>query len=193
MSTRNWLWTKFPTALARQKILLLKWGIYLNTKTLLASVLFTLLVATSGKAAANDPPTLPVVPVQGTGYSGVTVICTGMECAGLWNMGPQFDWTLDIDTIVVGVELSIGPVTDLPDSPLTQWNANCTSDADDRRSHANEDYRHAQLARQRAGQGPITGNVRVTYDDGGTEVWPVPGAYSSVVALAPVPGTLTCP
>lgn len=81
----------------------------------------------------------------------------------------------------------------IPDNSTNEWTAYCTSDVDDRRSHANRDV--ALLNASRVGQGPVKGFVKVTYNDGGTEVWPImiPAASSPIALADPVPNSLECP
>lgn len=146
----------------------------------------------SASSISTATTVLPVVPVQGTGLpSKWTVLCTGMECAGYFDsFGPTYNGELD-DMVLFWGDDAEPPATDVPDSPLTGYNANCTSGVDDRRNHANEDLRHYQVAR---GGRPVQGAVQITYDDGGTEIWMAMGATgSTVIQAAPREGSLTCP
>lgn len=154
---------------------------------------FTALIASSGNAVANDPPTLPPVEVVGTRPSGWTVICTGMGCADFLASLVAQEFPL-IDLIFGGGGDAEPPAQDVPDSPLNENEANCTSDMTSRRLHAMADIRHHQLARMAALQPSLRGPVRVTYDDGGTEVWTITDPRMSDNLLpGPNAGTLTCP
>ena len=83
----------------------------------------------------------------------------------------------------------------IPDYPNTT-RATCTMDTDTRWLHAREDVSKENLKRQATGQGmfPVGTLVRVTYDDGGSEVWPVVAVTTqSPIAMEPMGGTLKCP
>lgn len=158
----------------------------MNVKALLGAAALTLMVAASN-ASASTPIIEPVYAVPGPS-DGWTVICRGYQCA---DMFARDTYSLELDDIVMfWGDPPEPPATDVPDSPLTNTNALCSSDVDDRRNHANEDLRWFQIARN----SPVQGPVEITYDDGGTEVWMAIGAMSStVIQLAPVANSLTCP
>lgn len=87
--------------------------------------------------------------------------------------------------------------TPVPDNPANPEYATCTADEQSRFHHANRDvgpYAAARfLARRPLRPGQF---VRVTYNDGGTEVWQaVGGAPAGTVAVfePPMAGTLRCP
>lgn len=79
---------------------------------------------------------------------------------------------------------------DAPDNPENPQPATCNSSADVREAHAQEDGRF--LRAEMFPQHPATGSVwRVTFDDGGTEVY-VWSGMSAPFSYA-VEGTLQCP
>lgn len=80
----------------------------------------------------------------------------------------------------------------IPDNPSNNEPAVCASDELTRWLHANKDvaYYHAQHPGNPLPTGTL---VRVTYDDGSSEVWAVSSAYSSVqVYSVPKGGSLKC-
>lgn len=84
----------------------------------------------------------------------------------------------------------------IPDNPLNNEPAVCTSDELTRWLHATKDVAAYNAQRIATAQGPLaTGAlVRVTYDDGGSEVWTVASSYSSSpLVQAPMGGSLKCP
>jgi hypothetical protein len=69
-------------------------------------------------------------------------------------------------------------------------------DTDTRWLHAREDVSKENAKRYATGQGmfPVGTLVRVTYDDGGSEVWPVVAVTTqSPIEMKPIGGTLKCP
>lgn len=79
---------------------------------------------------------------------------------------------------------------DVPDAPQNPSPATCNSAPEDREAHAQEDGRF--LRTELLPQAPAPGSIwRVTYDDGGTEVY-VWSGMSAPFSYA-VGNTLTCP
>jgi len=88
--------------------------------------------------------------------------------------------------------------TPVPNNPANNEYATCTADAESRLHHAHRDaapYINARFnARRPVQRGEL---LRVTYDDGGSEVWramgPLVSATAPSVQNPPVSGTLRCP
>ena len=77
-------------------------------------------------------------------------------------------------------------------NPPNPWYADCRSSKLDRWGHANFDA--AALALQTAARPIPAGTViKVTYDDGGTELWIYNGPLLSEKVTSNVPGSLKCP
>lgn len=85
--------------------------------------------------------------------------------------------------------------TKIPDYPLNNEPAICSSDEMTRWLHATKDVNAENLNRVASNQGwlPIGALVRVTYDDGSSEVWIVNAQYTqTAIAMAPLGGSLKC-
>lgn len=83
----------------------------------------------------------------------------------------------------------------IPDSELNDEPATCVSDEIARWLHANKDVAAYNLQRLAMGQMPLAKGtlVRITYDDGGSEVWTTADPMSSVkVDMTPKGGSLRC-
>ncbi|MFN3965518.1 MAG: hypothetical protein ACK4JC_08870 [Silanimonas lenta] len=86
----------------------------------------------------------------------------------------------------------------VPDNPANDETATCLSDVGSRQMHAHKDVAPYAAARWLAGRPIGRGElVRVTYDDGGTELWRAVGGppTSTAWSIHPVPvsGSLKCP
>ena len=84
----------------------------------------------------------------------------------------------------------------VPDNPLNNEPAVCSSDELTRWLHATKDVAAYNAQRIATGQGPLAAGalVRVTYDDGGSEVWVIASSYSSSPLMqVPMGGSLKCP
>lgn len=82
------------------------------------------------------------------------------------------------------------------DKPNNSTPATCASDEMTRWLHAREDVAAENLKREVLLQGmlPVGSLVRVTYDDGGSEVWAVIAQTTqSPIAMSPQGGSLVCP
>lgn len=84
----------------------------------------------------------------------------------------------------------------IPDNPLNNEPAVCTSDEMARWLHATKDVNAENLRRVAANQGwlPIGMLVRVTYNDGGSELWIINAQNTqTAIAMVPMGGSLKCP
>lgn len=104
-----------------------------------------------------------------------------------------------IRTILVGgARITSSAGVPVPNNPANPEYSTCTGDEQSRLHHAHRDVAPYTNYRFLSGRALRPRQlVRVTYDDGGTEVWLAVGGMVSATAYSiytpPVPGTLRCP
>lgn len=132
-----------------------------------------------GRTGCGGPPTLPPVIVTASPSPSFLPF---IRFVGFGNVGNP-----------VAVNRT-GP-RQMPNNPFNTDPATCTTDQTHRHGHANQDAGYWQsrnpltALRMRAGD-----EVRVTYDDGGSEIWFwTISTGSDRLAVIPKPNTLRCP
>lgn len=125
------------------------------------------------------------------GYSFTAWEITSIDCS----MVLEYQNLLDDPMWGVGIGDTV--FTNVVPRQAVDWDnnpepANCTDDEIFRRLHAIRDIQYTNILNPME---PMRGFALVTYDDGGTEVWPVISTISSdpTGGSPPVPNTLTCP